>query len=223
MAKIKPRKTRMLEYTENYEHIPKDDRERIQYLLDTLGYTSEDLKRVHSKVADIINNMEYGLITFTLYEEPIPYMRARENFRTPLATENSKYIADFMKATLEGVKMIVTPCELLLDIYVKPLADMKKDTLVLAEMGIVKVTNRPDIDNIVKGYLDAFNNNLLYDDALVCDARIRKFYSIKPRLEFVIKYQKTFEVEYNLKRLMKSKKFKEMDIKITNLGGNTNG
>lgn len=207
---IKKRKERLKDYDEKYSEVPKDYRERLQYLFNKIGYNQDDIARIYNKAQEILDNIEYEYMTFILYEEAIPYMRARERFHTPLAKENSSFIKKFINELYGDIKLIVTPSDISIDIYVRTLASMKKDELVLAELGVITPMNRPDVDNIMKGYLDAFIDNIIIDDAIFKDCRARKFYSIKPRLEFTIKYQKNFETEFNLKKLKSNKKYKDL-------------
>lgn len=54
------------------------------------------------------------------------------------------------------------------------------------------------------------NGTVWIDDALVVKGTVEKFYSTKPRIEIIVKYDKSFDCEYNRKAVMKSKYFKEM-------------
>ena len=55
-----------------------------------------------------------------------------------------------------------------------------------ASLGYVRPTTKPDIDNYVKGVLDALNGTVLKDDSVVCEIFARKFYSERPRIEVVL-------------------------------------
>lgn len=46
---------------------------------------------------------------------------------------------------------------------------------------------RPDASNYAKGIEDALNGIVYKDDSQIVDARIRKFYSINPRVEIQVK------------------------------------
>ena len=47
-------------------------------------------------------------------------------------------------------------------------------------------TKRPDRDNLDKFVLDALDGIFWYDDSIICDGRLRKVYSDRPRTEIEI-------------------------------------
>ena len=49
--------------------------------------------------------------------------------------------------------------------------------------GVIRPTKKPDIDNYVKGALDALNKVVWHDDGQVVEVLAQKFYSDRPRLE----------------------------------------
>ena len=53
--------------------------------------------------------------------------------------------------------------------------------------GLILPTNKPDIDNILKGVLDGLNKIIWTDDAQVTDARVQKCYGSVPRLEIFVR------------------------------------
>ena len=55
-----------------------------------------------------------------------------------------------------------------------------------ASLRYIRPTTKPDIDNYVKGVLDALNGTVLKDDSVVCEIFARKFYSERPRIEVVL-------------------------------------
>lgn len=52
-----------------------------------------------------------------------------------------------------------------------------------ALLGIVRPTGRPDMDNLEKALLDAFNNHLIEDDSLVIERFARKIYAVDAGIE----------------------------------------
>lgn len=55
-----------------------------------------------------------------------------------------------------------------------------------ASLRYIRPVTKPDIDNYVKGVLDALNGTVLKDDSVVCEIFARKFYSERPRIEVVL-------------------------------------
>ena len=49
--------------------------------------------------------------------------------------------------------------------------------------GIIRPTGRPDMDNLEKALLDAFNDHLIADDSLVVERFAKKIYAISPGIE----------------------------------------
>ena len=65
----------------------------------------------------------------------------------------------------------------------------KSDSQTMRERklsGVIRPTKKPDYDNIGKIICDALNGIAYHDDAQIVDARVRKFYSISPRVEIEI-------------------------------------
>ena len=55
-----------------------------------------------------------------------------------------------------------------------------------AELEIMPVPNKPDIDNLIKSALDPLNGVFWTDDKLIASITATKFYSDNPRTEFEI-------------------------------------
>lgn len=63
---------------------------------------------------------------------------------------------------------------------------MSKGQRELAWRGYLKHIKKPDVDNLVKLYLDVLTGTALQDDNAVCLGMCLKVYSIKPRVEIFI-------------------------------------
>lgn len=66
-----------------------------------------------------------------------------------------------------------------------PKSKSKKMQKAMEEQEI-RPTKRPDIDNILKGVLDALNKLAYDDDSQIVSVRVEKFYSHEPRVEVAI-------------------------------------
>jgi Holliday junction resolvase RusA-like endonuclease len=84
--------------------------------------------------------------------------------------------------------MIYTPCYIDYRAYIRTPKSFNVQDTYLAEMGLIRPIVKPDFDNIAKKYADMYNGNVWIDDALVIDGRIRKYYSILPRVEITLQY-----------------------------------
>lgn len=49
--------------------------------------------------------------------------------------------------------------------------------------GIIRPTGRPDMDNLEKALLDAFNEHIIADDSLVVERTARKIYAVEPGID----------------------------------------
>ena len=68
----------------------------------------------------------------------------------------------------------------------KAIARVKKNQNILkSEMW--RVVKKPDLDNLEKSVLDSVNSHAYEDDNQISDLHSRKRYSLKPRVEIVIK------------------------------------
>jgi Holliday junction resolvase RusA-like endonuclease len=61
--------------------------------------------------------------------------------------------------------------------------------VILAEAGILTPDSTPDTDNIGKNILDAFLKHIYIDDKLNDSLLVRKFFSVRPRIEITLKYK----------------------------------
>ena len=83
-------------------------------------------------------------------------------------------------------------------------SNLPKVDKLLGELGYIQNISMPDFDNLAKTYTDMIKGLLMYDDRLIIDGRVRKYYSLKPRVEVNIKYMKSFDCNYNLKKITKA-------------------
>lgn len=64
--------------------------------------------------------------------------------------------------------------------------------------GLIVPTGRPDMDNLEKALLDAFNETLIVDDAYVIDRQARKIYGEVPKI--LARVEQTGQFDINAKR-----------------------
>lgn len=206
---MKKRKQKEIEYLENYQNIPKDYYQRLQYLYITLNINS----KLEQEILDARNKMLQDLyctdLFIILYEEPegSPRPRFRLVNRKNLANQamsNSQFVHVYSITGAEDNKfmrrlvtesdfidinnLIYTPCYIEYTAFIKtPKSFNRKDTF-LAEIGCIRPICKPDWDNIGKKYSDMYNGNIWLDDTLVIEGVVKKYYSILPRVEIKLKY-----------------------------------
>lgn len=206
--KIKSRKERIAEYNEKYSAIPYKFNEILKYLQENLKISDKEINNIKK---DALIELETSKIFLVLYEIPLPYMRGRitpmKTIYTPLAKENSDFMSDYIEKTLNEFKKIYTPMKIKGVFYLPTPNYFNKKEKILAELGVIRPITVPDVDNIAKGYLDAFNSNLFLDDALIQDLTVSKYYSAKPRVEMTIEFLTRFNSNKQMKSLLSSKKF----------------
>lgn len=69
--------------------------------------------------------------------------------------------------------------------YRIPKRTSRKDR-VLMEMGTIRPTKKPDLDNVIKVYADALNEVAYHDDTQIVSLACEKLYSDNPRVEVVL-------------------------------------
>lgn len=207
----------ILQYEEKYGDIPESFDKRINILISKLK--PKDIIKLGEAV-ERIRSTKKKKLSMIFYMVPKPSHRPRQGgirkkvFYVKNASFNNEIFKEFIDSNdhikkLHGV--ISTPCKIDMDFYLPtPLTANKIDKL-LAELRLFYPISRPDIDNILKTYLDMIQKHLLLDDSLIIDSRVRKFYSIKPRIEITIEYLSEFYTIFNRKKVESWKVYKDME------------
>lgn len=204
---VKGRKTRQhkfYEYEEKYGNIPEDYVKRLQWMTNEFNLSNLKKQQILDARQDLMENIKYKTYRIVLYEEPEGTPRPRfrivnrYNLTNPnirnsqfvhvyslTGKEDSKYMKELVTEgefkELENI--LYTPCRVEFSAYVRTPKSFNIKEMFLAEIGLIRPINKPDWDNIGKKYSDMFNSNIWLDDTLVIDGTVRKFYSIKPRVE----------------------------------------
>lgn len=226
---MKNKKQKMVEYDNNYSNIPKDRRERLEYLYDELNIDDNKSDEIIRARSNFIQSTYYESIRLIIYEVPeyTPRPRARLITKKDIinaAYGNNNFIQvysitgranrEFMKQfTLENLpyleQLLCTPCDIHYKAYFPTPKYYDKTNMFLAEIGAVRPIKKPDFDNIEKTYSDSFTANIWIDDIVVIDASISKYYSILPRIEIDLKYANQVCNYYQYKAITKRKDFTE--------------
>ena len=200
---------------EKYENIPVDREERLNWVYSLLKITKKDLINIYlekQKIKEMRKHREIIKLTFYTVPEGISRPpKGKFGFYVPNINKFYKIMDEYIKIH-EGLKNlnIVTECNLSCKYYLPIPSDMRKVEKVLAEEMYIKAMKKPDWDNLGKG--TDMLHKIWLDDAIVTDARVRKYYSFKPRIEIRLVYYKnhcnTYEersisklIEKNIKKL----------------------
>lgn len=239
---MKNRKEKMLEYSEKYSGIPKDYRERLNYLYETLKIDDAKSDEIIAARQAFIDSTYYETIRIVLYEIPeyTPRPRARLIHKSGILNavsggdtfiqvysitgrQNREYMKMFTQENLQYLEQLLcTPCDIEYKTYFPTPAYYNKTDIFLAEIGIHRPLIKPDFDNIEKSYADSFTGNVWIDDIVVVDATIRKYYSILPRVEIDLKYANQLSNYHQYKAMIRRKDFTD-EMKVNYFGGNSNG
>lgn len=233
---MKSRKEKSFEYYDKYGLIPNDQQERLEWMVDNFNLTDKKIKEILNAKQYIMDNLSYYDFKIVLYEEPAGTPRPRFKLvnRYNLANAamtNGQFVKvfsitgaedrRFMRQLItsgelqEFQQLLYTPCRIEFNAYIHTPSNFNIVQKFLAEIGLERPINKPDWDNIGKKYSDMMNGNIWLDDTLVIDGTIRKFYSIKPRVEINISFA---NILYNKYQYMSTVKIlKDLGINTDNV------
>ena len=142
-----------------------------------------------------LNREENSKITLCL--EPMAQSRPRfaRRGRNVVAYEKKEMKAwraecsKLIKEVFDSEELIECPLKIDATFYIHPpkYISSKKKLKEKLEAEEIFCSKKPDIDNYLKALLDSMTGIVFKDDGQVVECRARKLYSLKPRIEFVIK------------------------------------
>lgn len=192
-------------YIEEFGDIPRDNSERLKYLLYQYDIKPKHITSIFKRMNEI-DELKWKTIRFIIYLDPksTPRAKSRNTPKGPIfyvkgASINKEIFKNFFDKT--NLPMITTPCKLTVNNYLDMPNSLNKVNKVLAELGYIRPLNYPDWDNLGKTYSDMIQDTLLFNDDLIIEGTSKKFYSIKPRVEITIEYLLGYDCEYNEKKL----------------------
>ena len=223
--KRKTRHEKLLQYDEKYGEIPNDHYDRLQYISNELGISNKQQAEIMEAYHNAIDSTQYSHIRVILYEEPEGAPRPRFQLvnRYNLANaalSNGSFVKVYSPTGLEDnssmrrmidsgelnqiQQMLYTPTIVEFNAYLKTPQYFNKKETALSEVGLIRPLSKPDWDNIGKKYSDMFNANIWLDDTLVIDGSVRRFYSVKPRVEIDIYFMDKVYTKKQAKGISKS-------------------
>lgn len=234
---MKSRKQKMIEYDQIYGNIPKDYRERLEYLYDILNINENKIQEILNAIDSYIDSTYFETIRMVLYELPEHTPRPRARLITKngvlnsvgtnsfiqvysiTGRDNKEYMKMYTQQNLPYLEQLLcTPCDIEYRVYFPTPKYYNKTQTFLAEIGLDRPINKPDFDNIEKSYSDAFTGNIWIDDIVVVDATFKKYYSILPRVEIDLKYSNQLYNNHQYKSMIRRKDFTE-EMTVNYFGG----
>jgi len=196
------------EYNQLYENIPKDFRDRLDWMIDKYHITPNKMNEIIAKKRMMEDVLVYNRMKIVLYEDPEGAKRPRfrvvnrtnymqmaisnPNFihvYSPNAADDNNYMHRLLNEELMQLEWFVqTPCIARINAYIKTPSYFNSVDTFLAEIGLHRKVIKPDWDNIGKKYCDMFNKNIWLDDSMVISGTADKYYSILPRIEIFVDY-----------------------------------
>ena len=229
---MKSRKQKAALYEEHYKDIPRDYMERLQWMYDkyklNITKATDILQTRNQMLNDIRFEQEFFIV---LYEEPegSPRPRARYINKSNIVSNAKSYPGyiqvysltgrsdnQFMKQLITDNELayfqsylIYTACFVDYDVFLKTPSNYNAKDTYLSEIGMIRPITKPDFDNIEKKYADMYNGNIWLDDSLVVEGKIRKYYSILPRVEITLHH---LNMLYNKAQYQYMKKKTGIDV-----------
>lgn len=200
-------------YLKKYKNISLDD-DRLKNYLDQVNISDKQMNLV-AKNIERIKNIRSNILKIVFYIIPEATPRPRLSRRGKVVyVKNARSNSDFLKLLAEKEKdllhMIHTPCKFNCDVYFPIPNDMNIVDTILCEKRYIKHIKIPDWDNIGKTYSDMIQKYILLNDSLIYEGTVRKFYSLKPRVEITIEYLLNYDCKYNKRIVKKSKYYHEL-------------
>lgn len=196
-----------LDYEEKYGHIPDTKEDILQYIQDNFKINNEKYLAEKKKIESI----KWREIKFTIPLVPKASSRPRysftaQHFYVPHAAKNKRLIEKYID--YNGI--IYTKTQIDITTYLPiPKSSMKAHEILLAEEGLIEPINTPDWDNLSKTYCDMIQGILIINDNIITRGMLEKKFSLKPRIEITLRYQETFDSDFNKKRMSNTKAYKE--------------
>lgn len=225
----KSRKEKAEEYDLKYGSIPRDNDQRLAWLIDQFKLTPSKMNDIIEKKRNMETYLQYYTYKLVLYEDPEGAKRPRfrlvnrKNYMnmaiqardfvhvySPNAADDHRFMHRLVDQELIQLNgLISTPMQVSINTFSHTPSYFNQADTILAEIGLHRPMQKPDVDNIEKKYYDAFNYNIWLDDSLIVDADIHKYYSVLPRLEIYIRYLNYITNSYQYNQIVNRRDYKQ--------------
>lgn len=160
-----------------------------------LSLKEKDNLEIEKEYEAYLDLSNYEKIELTYYGEPKAQPRARASSNLNHFYDPGKSfkltISEALRAQLgNNFKPIDNEIYFTARFYKPFPKTTPKKKQVLMELGAIRPTTKPDLDNYEKLLYDALLNVLYRDDSVVVHGNCSKFFSCKPRVEIEILFRK---------------------------------
>ena len=190
-----------------YKYISSDFIQRVIDFLDENPFTNKDNKTFDDELKRLLT---IGENTIKIVLDIIPEATPRPRLSIKSGTfyvKNSKSNNEFLRAiVLENrdiLHIVNTQCSFIVNNFFPIPSDFSKVSTLIAELGLIRPITKPDWDNLGKTYSDMIQKWIIADDSLIVDGESHKYYSLKPRVEIIIKYKLDFDCNHNKRLIIK--------------------
>ena len=203
------------------EHYELYGREKdLNELMDTIASIRKDYKinqkSLLSRIREI-NSTEWKTISFTLPIIPSPTPRPRftkdGHVYVKGAANHKKYFTK-VKELLDINDVAYSTAKIVISTYFPTPKSFSGNDVMLAELGYIRPLSGGDWDNLAKTYCDMMQGVLISNDNIIVKGTLEKYYSIHPRVDIVLTYMKGFDSNFNKRKIIKSKSYKDLTDSI---------
>lgn len=207
--KTKSYKKQIEEYEIKYGNIPIEHEDILSFLRASLKLTDTDLQKIE-EMNQYADSIPWNQLKIILPIVPRGTPRPRlggGRFYVTGASENKKLCNYYIH---DKYDIVYTQTYFTVHTYIPtPVTSMNRLEVYRAEMKAIEPTSYPDWDNLGKTYSDMIQNILILNDNIISKGRVEKFYSVKPRVEIIIKYREGYDSKFTKRRIQSSKSYKD--------------
>lgn len=194
------------EYKDLYAEIPNDPKGRLDYLLSHIKFPVRNPVDVQNFISNIQKiKWKHKEFVFYILPKSTPRPRASRTgsgkmiFYVKGANDHKQFLKYALRN--EDIELIATPMKFHIRAFLPIPQSMKAHEKVAAELGFVRPITKPDWDNLAKTYCDMMSSLVIQDDRLIIEGSLKKYYSVKPRIEIDLWYMEDYDCDYNRKKL----------------------
>lgn len=169
--------------------------ELAERTIEELSLKDKDVNEINAEYEAYMDENNYEKISIVYYGEPKAQPRARASSNLSHFYDPGKSfkltVSEAIRSQLgNDFRPLDTEVYFTVRFYKPFPKTTPKKKQVLMELGAIRPTTKPDLDNYEKLLYDALLNLLYRDDSIVVHGNCAKFFSCKPRVELEILFRK---------------------------------